>query len=424
MAIAATAATEFDAKDIDQLHTAEDVKKPEFMKLVEKLRLIKSQNENVMFAYIDRPTGLENPAWEVVADADYGTPDKDLNGDGIIEEWEQLTIPGQRYLGEDPYHRERLKKPIADIARDEWGEYFDTSAPIFDSEGKAVAALFVDIDIEQLHELTGRPYIWFFSFLGFFFLFVFIRLAAFNRSLFQELLKLLKSRAVFISLLICSLVALGITYGMYIYTLNLMKEEVGTRLMSIAATAAPEIDARDLEALHTVEDMKKEEYQRVFRKLNEIRERNRNVTWVYILRQTKDPNIWEFVADADSNYYIPRLEKDINGDGLINDADANIVPGERYDASGQEMADEGMSATSYEWVNDQWGPTLTAYAPIMKSDGKAIASLGVDASVAAFREEIRGKFAPAFWFLSIFLILILAWLIGLVVWVKVERKPS
>ncbi len=192
MAIAATAALEFDARDLDQLHTVEDITKPEFMKLVEHLRLIKSRNENIKFVYIDRPTGMVNPAWEVVADTDYGTPDIDLNGDGIIEEWEQLTMPGQKYPHADPLLEERLKKPTSDLIRDEWGEYFDSSAPIFDSQGKAVAALFVDVGIQELHNLTRQTFIPIYYFLGFFLLFILMRLAAFNPVTLREAIGFLR----------------------------------------------------------------------------------------------------------------------------------------------------------------------------------------------------------------------------------------
>jgi len=194
ISIAATAAPGFDAKDIDQLHTAEDVKKPEFMKLVEHLRLIKSQNENVMWAYIDRPTGIKNAAWEVVADADYGTPDVDLNGDGKIDEWEQLTIPGQKYPHEDVHLQETLKKPTAYLFKDEWGNYFDATAPIFDSQGRTVAALFVDVDLQEVYKLTRQTFIPVYYFLGLFLLFILVRLAAFNPVTFREAICFLRRK--------------------------------------------------------------------------------------------------------------------------------------------------------------------------------------------------------------------------------------
>lgn len=246
MAIAATAATEFDARTIAELRTKADAAKPEFMRLVERLRQIKARNRNIKFVYIDRPTGKENPAWEVVADADYGTPDEDFNGNGIIEDSEQLTMPGQEYPYPDPLLAERLKRPTADILTDEWGEYVDASAPIFDAQGNAVAALFVDIDMQEVRDLTRESFQWTYLFLCLFFFFVFVRLAAFHRLLFMELLGLLKSTKILVFLSTCAFLAAGMTWGMYRYTYHLSLQRVREQVKAIAATAAPEFQAEDL----------------------------------------------------------------------------------------------------------------------------------------------------------------------------------
>jgi len=404
MAIAATAAMEFDVRDIDQLHTKQDVNKPEFMKLVTHLREIKTRNENIRFVYIDRPINAKGASWSVVADADYGLPDEDLNGNGLIEDFEQLTMPGQIYPHVDPLAAERLIKPAADYLVDEWGEYCDASAPIFDAQGKTVAVLFVDIDLQQVRDLTSQSIKVAYVFLGLFLLFVFIRLAAFNRPLFFELLKVLRSRGVLTVLGVCALIALGVTWGMYRYTLGLMKEQVGEKLMAIASTAAAEIDAKDLEPLRFARDMKRPEYQRVFKKLNEIRDRNKDsrIIYAYIFRPTSDLNLWEFVVDADSNYNISLLSEDQNGDGVLDEADENIWPGVVYDASGQKFATEGLEGPMVEdFVKDQWGTFLTGDAPIRDVSGDAVAILGLDMDVTDFYRQVKDKYDPYIWFLSV-----------------------
>ena len=410
MAIAATAAMEFDVRDIDQLRTKEDVKKPEFMKLVKHLREIKTRNENIRFVYIDRPTEAEGASWEVVADADYGTPDDDFNGDGIIQDFEQLTMPGQVYPHVDPLFQERLQKPAADFLSDEWGEYCDASAPIFDAQGHAVAVLFVDIDLQQVRDLTSQSFKVVYAFLGLFLLFVFIRLAAFNRPLFFELLKIFRSKTVLSVLGLCAVIALGVTYGMYRYTLGLMKEQVGQRLMAIATTAAVEIDAKDLEPLRFARDMERLEYQRVFKKLNEIRDRNpdSHIMYAYIFRPTSDPTLWEFVADADSNYDIPLLSGDHNGDGVMDEGDENIWPGVIYYAGGQKFVTEGLKKPMVEdFASDQWGTFLTGDAPIRDENGDAVAILGLDMNVTDLYREVKSKYDPYMWFFSVFGVLMI-----------------
>ncbi|HAI98918.1 TPA: hypothetical protein DCL30_05325 [Candidatus Peribacteria bacterium] len=401
MAIAVTAATEFDARDIDQLHTKEDVKKPEFMKFVQQLQLIKSQNENVKFAYIDRPTGLKNPAWEVVADADFGDPDIDLNGNGVIEESEQLTMPGQKYPHEDPYLEERLIQPTSILIRDEWGEYYDSTAPIFDSQGKAVAVLFVDIDLQQVHDLTQQTFFPIYYFLGFFLLFVFIRLAAFNRPLFLDLLRILRSRETFMLLGTCTLLAAAITYGFYRHNYNLNLQRVREQVEAIAATAAPEFDADDLRELQGIEDARKPVYRKVVEQLQDIRRRNKEVRYAYILRPTEDPYFYQFVADADSLDI--HADADLNEDGLRNDTvppgygfydkdypDSALVRGQR-----ESTADEAP----YE---DPWGTWIAGHAPIAEGNGETVAVIGIDIDASEVSRLSSETFNPLLFFIGLF----------------------
>lgn len=381
IAIAATAAPEFDAGDIDQIHTAEDVKKSEFMKLVNHLRQIQTQNAGVKWVYIDRPTGLPDAAWEVVAAADYGTPDEDLNGNGVVEESEQLTIPGQKYPHGDPDLQEVLKGPTAILVTDEWGEYFDASAPIFDSQGKVVAVLYIDVSVQELHDLTNQSFTWSLYFLGFFFLFVFIRLAAFNRSLFLELLKVLRSKRFLLSVGVCSLAALGVTYGIWRHTYNLNLQRVREQVMAIAATAAPEFNAADLDQIHIWRDAEKPVYRNIVAKLQSIRARNPGLRYVYIQRLLdRATRQFEFIADADSpNPLDPSTHKDINGDGLDNDV---IAPGYLFfwDTSMYKTQPPRTltEPTSYDPYQDEWGIWISGAAPIFDGNGKYVAELGVD----------------------------------------------
>ena len=406
MAIASTGAMEFDVKDIDQLHTAEDVKKPEFQKIVKHLQLIRSQNENVKYVYIYRPTGMKNPAWEVVADANYGTPDEDFNGNGVIDESEQMTIPGQKYPYEDPNFQEVIKKPTSIYIEDEWGKYYDATAPIFDPQGKAVAVLGVDIDIQEVRELTADSFKIAYYFLGFFFLFVLIRLAAFNRSLFLELLAVLRSRKVLFVLGICALVSLGITYGMWRYTYNLNLERERDRAISIVSTGAVQFDARDLEQLRTIDDIKKPEYAKVIKKLNEIRSQNERVAYAWIFRPVAGKlGYWEYVADADS--LDPFAKIDANYDGVIDEKDELQFPGFLYDEF-DPYFDEGRSGpfSTPDIHTDQYGTYFTTTAPIFDASGQSVAEFGVDILIEEISLLTWQSFSYFFLFFGLFFLFI------------------
>lgn len=137
-------------------------------------------------------------------------------------------------------------------------------------------------------------------------------------------------RKVMIGILLCAEVSYLVTFVLYLHTLSLLRQEIGERLKAVAATAASEFNARDLNQLHWAKDMKTEAYQRVFRKLHEIRSNNAIVTYAYIMKMNNTHNYWEFVADADSNYNVPELGLDYNRDGLLTEADENVAAGVVY----------------------------------------------------------------------------------------------
>lgn len=409
MAIAATAALQFNADDLNQLQEAADVSKPIYKYVIGQLREIRHQNSGVTYLYILRPT-VDQKIFEFVADADSLNPNEkiDLNHDGVIDDADHLSAPGEPIdMSETDWYLQAMDRPLADKnpTSDQWGVWITGSAPIRDEMGNAVAVIGIDYEASSINELSQKSFSPVIVFFAIFALFVLIRLAAFNRSLFFELLHVLRSRTVLAVLGACVLLALLVTYGMYRYTLNLMEEKEGERLMAIVTTASAEIDARDLEPLRFARDMERPEYQRVFDKMIQLRSNNRDVRWVYILRRTNDPEILEFVADADTNFNRPFTDFDYNQDGVIDDADDPAPPGTRYDASGQKLIEE-WQRPFYEISRDQWGTFLSGCSPIYDSSGNTVAVLGVDMDISAFHEQVREKFIPYWWFLVIFMVLL------------------
>jgi hypothetical protein len=148
--------------------------------------------------------------------------------------------------------------------------------------------------------------------------------------------------------------------------------------MSIAANAALQFDAADIAEVREPADIHKQAYERLIRQLNVIRNQNAGVIrYAYIMRATDDPQYWAFVADADSLY--PDVPKDLNGDGMITDADHMPIPGELYDMSNQDMTDAFVRPTADSApVTDQWGTWISGSAPIKDNAGNAIALFAVD----------------------------------------------
>ncbi len=380
--ISTTASLQFNAVDLHELRTPEDITKPQYAKVIYLLNEIRRQNEGVQYAYIMRPTEKDG-IWTFVADADSLDPSvkKDLNRDGKIDERDMLSPPGQEYdtRKSPPFenNKDALIQPMTfGPAKDQWGDFISGWAPIKDLDGKAVAILGIDVFTDSANTLTRQSFTPVYYFISFFLLFILLRLAAFNRSLFKELHALIDTRKILVLIGIMILVVISIFYSVNLYKLSILKEQTGKRLMSIAATAASQIDAEDLVNLKFARDMMSEEYQKVFKQLNDIKSKNPDITYAFILRATEQVDLWEFVVDADSNYFIPFLEIDSNKDRKLDEADENVAPGVKYFDDSTLMI-QGYNKPTYdkEYVVDQWGESLTGYAPIKDKNGISVAVL-------------------------------------------------
>jgi hypothetical protein len=98
-----------------------------------------------------------------------------------------------------------------------------------------------------------------------------------------------KNKFLFSAGAILTIAALVVSYSLNTISYRSVAKETGQRLMAIAATAAIDFNEADLEQLHFAKDMQTDAYQKVFRKLNEIRNKNPDVSYVYILR----PLFWK-----------------------------------------------------------------------------------------------------------------------------------
>jgi len=192
--IASTATLQFNSEDLNELSTIEDIHKPQYAKVIYLLNEIRRQNEGVEYAYLMRPTDDEF-IWEFVADADSLDPfiKKDFDGNGIIDEKDHLSPPGEKYNTREqpPFddNQQALIQPMAfGPSSDQWGDFISGWAPIRDTSGKAVAILGIDIFTDAANIFARQSFATIYYFIGFFLLFVFLRLSAFNRSLFKEIM--------------------------------------------------------------------------------------------------------------------------------------------------------------------------------------------------------------------------------------------
>lgn len=148
-------------------------------------------------------------------------------------------------------------------------------------------------------------------------------------------------------------------------------------VLTVAATSAEMIDGDLVKQIVSREDFGSPAFQQIVQKMREIRTANRRpdlkVLYIYAVRPTaKDPENLEVVVDASDDVKIRAYPGDLypegNRIGIPNHLNSPWMP--------------------QNFVSDRWGTFLSAYAPIYGSDGKYVATLGVNLSAAFVSEQL------------------------------------
>ncbi len=220
--------------------------------------------------------------------------------------------------------------------------------------------------------------------------------------LFSQLREAFLSPKSLAILAFCCVISGFLTYGLYRYTLRIIINGEGEKMIESAINSAAKISDIDLSRIRKANDMKSEEYQKVFAILNDIRHLNKSIKYAYVLRPTDQFNIWEFVADADSNYDLPS-EIDMDNNQKITSDEENVAPGVAYDIKQSPETTIDGPYIENNFSTDQWGTFLTAGAPILNKQGQAVAVIALDQDVTDIYARVKKIFIPWFVFGIIFL---------------------
>ncbi len=173
IAMTAAASVAFDQQELSQITSPDSVGTELYESNILKLNKIRSTNANIKYAYILSKT--EDPhTLAFVVDADSIDPEAvfDLNGDGIIDESDELNSPGDPYdVSEVEYlQQEAFVQPIVDpeLTEDQWGTFLSAYAPIRGNHGNSTQFLGLDIDVSEYSRITNIaliPYAFFVAFL-------------------------------------------------------------------------------------------------------------------------------------------------------------------------------------------------------------------------------------------------------------------
>ena len=219
-----------------------------------------------------------------------------------------------------------------------------------------------------------------------------------------------------------ALFALLASEGLLLYTRSqaVMQRQLRNNLEIAASLSAGRFIGEELDAIQRVEDMRTPLFARLVSRLNAVRTTVPNIQYAYVLRQTDDPTIVEFVVDADSLDSFEEL--DAKDNGILDSDEEGSYVGDLYDASAvpalQHDAFEGPASDSRITI-DQWGELISGYAPIRRSDGTVAGVIGLDMDAKQFVSLSRSAFSPLLLMLVIGFSIVMAGVFGLFLW---QRK--
>lgn len=151
---------------------------------------------------------------------------------------------------------------------------------------------------------------------------------------------------------------------MYVQSYQMLLDNLGTRALKIAETAANKIDVEDFKAMKTVGDEKTTAYIHMNNELNYIRQIS-GAKYLYTMRQN-DQGQFIYVVDG----------LDIENISHIGDVEEEMLDG--FDA-----AIHGNTYISNEIEISDWGALISAYYPIKDKTGAIVGFVGVDYDVEA-----------------------------------------
>ena len=148
------------------------------------------------------------------------------------------------------------------------------------------------------------------------------------------------------------------------FYLSAVETEIGNlqkRLLTVVTSLSASIKADAIQNIPLENNIRTDLHQQFFRLFEEVASRDHDIETIYLLRPTSEPTKLRFFID---------YAKDGN----------TGEPGELYDATDVPVMLQGFThpAVEDEVYEDEFGITLSGYAPIYDKDRRSIGIVGVD----------------------------------------------
>lgn len=190
----------------------------------------------------------------------------------------------------------------------------------------------------------------------------------------QKLWQLLSLKAKLFSIFfgLSALTTLILAYSLYNQIRTDYYDLLRQELITLASISSSQIDGDRLDSLLTPGQETSAEYINIRNQLMTISAKSSTIKYIYTLRQSDNPRYLTFIVDADPN------------------ADEAAHIGEGYDITlAPDMANAFTAPTADQQPNeDNWGSTLSGYAPVYNSHGQVVSIVGVDVATDTILTEL------------------------------------
>lgn len=177
----------------------------------------------------------------------------------------------------------------------------------------------------------------------------------------------------------------------YRHTRDELFDSMRTRVKDYAALGAMSISSQDHASIKQSEDEESESYKKVVTGLRQIRDNSTGLRYVYTMRKNEEGKL-TFIADAEES------EEDRSHPGDVYEESTPVL--------GKAIEGIDSPVVEKEFVSDQWGTFLSAYAPIRTPDGKFDGLLCVDITLESVQAVMKGLIRRLLIFLAISTVLV------------------
>lgn len=179
-----------------------------------------------------------------------------------------------------------------------------------------------------------------------------------------------------------ALLASGATSGFFYYQAKkALLHAVEQELRSVAMIGAQLVSGDKLAKLQRPQQMQSKDYKDIQNLMGKIAQTNDEFLYAYTLRNNKGQV--SFIVDSPPS--------DDNGNGKIDENELPADLGEVYDDVPQSLLQGFVEpAVDQEPWEDEWGWTISGYAPIFDSHGQGVGLLGIDMSLSRMEAKLAG----------------------------------